>query len=67
MNRKPCPKVALAAIFILCITFLMNLHRLRFDDLSLAKITTDGIVLLHPVLIGIILYRWWRWKKKEQD
>lgn len=61
MNSKQYPKAALAVIPILCINFGMNLHRLRFDDLTLAKIIIDVIVLIHPVLIGIILYRWWKY------
>ncbi|MEW4354493.1 hypothetical protein AB1I63_06290 [Streptococcus pneumoniae] len=54
MKRECNKKSALLTIPILCINFGINLHRLQFDHLTLAKMITDGIVLLHPVLIGII-------------
>ncbi|MGT2800390.1 hypothetical protein [Streptococcus marmotae] len=65
--KKQCPKVAIAAIPILCINFFLNLPRLQFEQLTVSKIVTDTIVLIHPVLIGIILYRFWKWKNTEQD
>ncbi|MER0122515.1 hypothetical protein ABPH35_02725 [Streptococcus sp. ZJ93] len=67
MNSKQCPKVAIAAIPMLVINFLLNLHRLRFEQLTLAKVITDVIVLIHPVLIGVILYRFLKGKNTEQD
>lgn len=57
MKSKHYKRSAILVLPILCINFGLNLHRLQFDHLTVSTMVTNFILLLHPLLIGIILYR----------
>ncbi|MBF0787127.1 MULTISPECIES: hypothetical protein [unclassified Streptococcus] len=65
MKRKKRKQVAIGVLPILCINFWMNLPRLQFDHLTVSKIVINLIVLIHPFLIGIILYNLWKWRNTD--
>ncbi|MBF0819774.1 hypothetical protein [Streptococcus acidominimus] len=64
MKKRKCEEVTLAVLPILCINFLVNLHRLRFEQLTVLSLLVDMVILIHPLLIGMLLYRWWKSKKE---
>ncbi|MGT2951227.1 hypothetical protein BU202_08920 [Streptococcus cuniculi] len=66
MKKETNQRAAIGVVPILVINFLLNLHRLQFEQLTATKLITDTIVLLHPILIGIILYRWWKFVKMDK-
>ncbi|MBF0778799.1 hypothetical protein [Streptococcus cuniculi] len=67
MKKETNQRVAIGVVPILVINFLLNMHRLQFEQLTPLKVLIDMLVLIHPVLIGIILYRWRKVSKMDKE
>ncbi|MBF0776206.1 hypothetical protein BVE84_00635 [Streptococcus azizii] len=66
MNNDQRKRATIAVLPILCINFGMNLHRVQFEHVVLLTFLVNTVVLAHPILIGLILYRLWKLEKNRK-